>query len=157
MRVCNIGAPVAQLARRAGLPLGFLALAVFCGSCKSSKVETAEVSGKVMFKGKGLPGGRVTFVADQGGVAAGGNIGEDGTYNITSAPVGPVHITVDNRMLDASRRAGGKPMLKRPGAEEPDVPKGHHVAIDQKYYTADKSPLTYTVTPGSQTHEVTLE
>jgi hypothetical protein len=158
MRFCYRWAGLARLARWPYLPLGFLVLAVLCDGCtKSSKTETAEISGKVMFKGKGLPGGRVTFVADAGGFAAGANIGEDGSYKITSAPVGPVHITVDNRMLEKKPRAPKGPILKRPDAEAPTPPQGHYVAIRQDYYSADKTPLTYTVKAGPQTYDVPVE
>ncbi|HBI46455.1 MAG TPA: hypothetical protein DDY78_26920 [Planctomycetales bacterium] len=68
-------------------------------------MEHADVSGKVLFQGKPLPGGQVTFVVVKGGFASSGPIGENGNYQIKS-PVGDVEISVDNRMLQQQR---GKP------------------------------------------------
>src|SRR5260370_1315116 len=88
-------APAATLACRAHLLLCLLVLTAGCSGGTGS-VERAEVTGKVLFKGQPLPGGRVTFVTVQGGFAHGGTIDERGNYTL-SAPVGEVRIAVDNR------------------------------------------------------------
>src|SRR5207245_1678259 len=93
-------APVTRPACWRCLPLGLLLLAAVGGGCKPPAVETAAVSGTVKFKGKPLPGGRVTFVADKGGTSASAVIEENGSYKVAGVPVGTVHITVDNRMLE---------------------------------------------------------
>jgi len=138
--------------------LGILVTALACAGCKPPKQETAEVSGTVKFKGKPLPGGRVSFVADKGGYSGSATIGEDGTYKVTDAPVGPVHITVDNSMLQAQHAPRAEPP-KRPdagAAETRDTAKGKYVAIPNKYAQPNKTDLTYTVSPGPQTHDVEL-
>jgi hypothetical protein len=159
MRCRILEARVVRFVCRRGWPAALLVLTVALAGCSGSSAlpQTAEVSGTVKFKGKPLPGGNVTFVSDKGGVTGAAVIGEDGTYKVTTAPVGPVHITVDNRALESNQRAPKTPMLKRPGAEEPTTPKGKYVAIPEKYYAPDKTPLTYTVTPGTQTKDIELE
>jgi hypothetical protein len=140
------------------LALGLLVLATGCPKKKKTTTETAEVKGKVLFQGKGLPGGRVTFV-DADGFAGSANIEENGEYTV-QAPVGPVKIGVDNTMLQRARGKPGKtPLLnpKRPGAEEPTTQPGHFVSIPGKYSNPETSGLTYTVQKGPQTHEIKLE
>jgi hypothetical protein len=136
-------------------PLGLLVLAVAAAGCGGQRAnyQTAEVSGQVKYKGKPLPGGRVNFVADKGGVAASATIDENGNYKI-SAPIGDVRISVDNRMLEKKGSSG--PVLRRPDSEEPTVPKGTYVPIPEKYGTTDFSGLTYKVVPGTQTHDIDL-
>src|SRR5437870_6554708 len=65
------------------LALLLILLALGCGS--KQKFDTAEVSGTVLFKGKALPGGEVTF-AKVDGIAVNAVIDEDGHYTI-SAPI----------------------------------------------------------------------
>jgi len=126
-------------------------VAVGCG--KRVSYDTAEVTGKVMFKGKPLPGGMVNFVADKGGIANGAVIDENGNYKV-AAPVGDVRISVDNRMLEKKGPTG--PILRRPDSEAPTVLKGTYVPIPEKYTAIDYSKLTYKVVPGSQTHDIEL-
>lgn len=145
----------------AGLLFGLLSLVGGCNK-KPRSVEHAEVSGKVLFQGKPLPGGRVSFVTVQGGFAANAVIKEDGTYQI-KAPVGEVTIAVDNTMLrPQSNMKGGPERQKshpsRPGAEKgkEEPIKGQWVKIPAQYMNAGKSGLTYTVTKGPQTHNIEL-
>jgi hypothetical protein len=121
------------------------------------KYETAEVSGKVMFRGTGLTGGSIMFTSDEGGLTGDGVIDQNGEFVVKNAPVGPVHITVNNRMLSKQATRGG-PILRSPTSEPPIEFKGKFVAIPEKYYTVDKTDLTYTVTAGAaQTHDITLQ
>jgi hypothetical protein len=145
-------AGTARLMCRPWLPLCLLTLALGCGS--NAKYETAEVTGKVLYKDKVLPGGKVTFIADQGGLAMDGTIDENGNYRV-KAPVGPVHITVDNRLL--AKHAPRGRILKGPKNEEPSSLEGDYVDIPKKYYSVDKTDLTYTVAPGSQAFEINLK
>jgi hypothetical protein len=102
-------------------------------------VELVEVSGRVLYNGKPLPGGRVTFVTADG-FASTAVIDETGNYTIKSR-VGEVGIGVDNRML---RERGNKI-------------KGRFVQIPAKYSTPDTSGLKYKVKKGHQTHDIELE
>ncbi len=140
------------------LLLGLLVSALASTSCKPPKTQTAEVSGTVKFKGQPLPGGRVGFIADGGGATGSGTIGEDGTYKVTDAPVGPVHITVDNSMLKGEHAPKAAPP-KRPdmvAGGPSEAVKGKYVAIHPKYAQSNKTDLTYTVVPGPQTHNIDL-
>jgi hypothetical protein len=119
-----------------------------------------EVSGKVLFKGNPLPGGRVTFAAIEGGFASTRPIDENGNYKI-NAPIGAVLISVDNRMLQPRRgaRRGQEHRLKRPDSEvvEEEPIKGRrYVKIPERYANCDTSGLTYTVKPEAQTHDIEL-
>jgi hypothetical protein len=143
------------------LALCLLMLAVGGSGCgggghKTKNIETAEVSGKVLFRGKPLPGGRVTFL-DSGGAAQGGNIDENGNYKV-AAPIGDVKIGVDNRALEPTRERGPKPpVLKRPDADAPETIKGRYVEIPNKYYSPTESGLTYKVVSGAQTYDIKLD
>lgn len=159
--------PVHRLAC-GGLSLGLLVLMIGCGKNPHSVGHT-EVSGKVLFQGKPLPGGRLSFVAVNGGFTANGVINEDGTYKI-NAPIGEVKIGVDNTMLrpgggggmaKGGKKTAGPPQKmshpKPPGAElKEQTVKGKWVHIPGSYADPATSGLTYTVTKGSQTHDIEL-
>jgi hypothetical protein len=146
-----------------GVFLAVLTLALGCGKSPYS-VGYADVSGQVLLDGKPLPGGEVSFVAVNGALAARGDIGEDGHYQI-KAPIGEVQIGVNNRMLmPPNPRKGQRPKgmvhKTKDGSvvKEDDVPKkkGRYVDLPTKYLDPAASGLTYTVTPGSQTHDIQL-
>ncbi len=145
-----------------GLSFAVLTLAL---GCKKSPytVGEAEVSGKVFFDGKPLPGGQVSFVAVNGALAARGDIGEDGQYQI-KAPIGEVQIGVNNRMLAPIQPGKGPPKGRmHPTAEgfvsddeKRKALKGRWVDLPSKYADPATSGLKYTVTPGNQTHDIQL-
>jgi hypothetical protein len=125
-------------------------------SSKAKPPEVTEVSGKVLFQGKPLPGGRVIFVTVQGAWSGSGVIDENGNYKF-NAPVGEVKIGVSNDMLAPTRKPFTKnPVLKRPGTE-PIEQKGHYVAIPDRYTSPEESGLTYRVEKGAPPHEIRLE
>jgi hypothetical protein len=133
----------------------FAALAAGCGKEKPP-VETAEVSGKVIYRGEPLPGGQVTFILTDGEASKNALIDENGNYKI-EAPVGDVKITVNNELLKERMQHSPVASARRPGGQKPARMKGTYVQIDSKYYTPKKTPLTYTVKKGSQTHDITLK
>jgi hypothetical protein len=137
------------------LPLGLLVLGAGCQAGKPHSVPYAEVSGKVMYKGKPLPGGRITFVAVNGGFASSGTIHRDGTYKL-DAPVGDVQIAVDNEMLRRPHAMIQSEEMMRRSPGEKDPVKGTYVNIPDKYSSPDQSGLTCKVEPGAQTHDVNL-
>jgi hypothetical protein len=143
-----------RLASLSCLALGLLALTVGCRGGRSSVAYT-EVTGKVIFMGKGLPGGRLNFLAVNGGFAATGDIDQDGNYSI-KAPVGEVQISVDNTMLQQGMEA---PHPKRPGSEEASHLIGKYITIPTRYRDITRSGLKYTVKPGPapQTHDIELD
>src|SRR6516165_7996421 len=100
------------------LSLGLLTLLAGCDNTPHS-AEHTEVSGKVLFQGKTLPGGIVSFTAVNGGFTSSGTIDENGNYQI-KAPVGDMEISVMNRMLQSNRGSKGirPPPLKKAEAKE---------------------------------------
>jgi hypothetical protein len=128
----------------------------------------ARVSGRVLYQDKPLPGGRVTFrPADSRRNSVSTPISPEGTYEAT-LPVGEVRISVDNRELEPPPSAAPPPSLPNfkppagvvvppPKKEEHQKPPGTYIPIPEQYYTIEKSGLTYTVTKGSQTHDIVLK
>jgi hypothetical protein len=137
------------------LSLSLLCLTVGCTKGKRS-IDNYDVTGKVLYKGRGLPGGRVTFVSVNGGFTGSGTIAEDGTYKI-KAPMGPVKISVDNRTLQSHQMVSRSGQQRPPGEQaEMQAMKGHYVSIPPKYYDPEASQLTYDVQAAEQTHDIEL-
>lgn len=152
-----------RLVRLARWLLCGLVIAAGCSTVKH-ETEHAKVTGQVTYKGKPVTGGRVTFVATEGGWVEGGNIDKNGNYSV-NAPVGHVKICVDNSMLNASAsgkgtkhetgmKGAGKP---RPDAPEAKPPEGTWMKIPVKYFSAETTDLTYTVQKGDQTYNIDLK
>ena len=149
-----------------GLLLGLLILSAGCRP-RPRSVEHGEVTGKVLFQGQPLPGGTVSFVAVNGGFADTGRIDENGNYQLKS-PVGEVKIGVDNRMFRIQSPTQGDKKEPKSAREKKmaesqkdqsakgGVLKGHYVQIPESYTDPATSGLTYTVIPGSQTHNIEL-
>lgn len=145
-----------------GLSLGLLILVAGCGQTPHS-VDHAEVSGKVLYQGQPLPGGRVNFLALNGGFASSANIDENGNYHI-KAPVGETEISVTNLMLKS--KTGPKKGSLAPKEADTKVKeaegkgnqslKGRYVKIPSHYEDPQKSGLKYTVKKGAQTHDIEL-
>jgi hypothetical protein len=128
-----------------------------CGTPKGS------ISGKVTYKGQPLTSGTVTFLGSDNSVAT-SPIDAEGNYSIAKVAAGPAKITVrpgaagtmDPRMkgMDPSKM-GGAPEGK--GGEKGGAAPAKVVKIPDKYSDSDKTPLSYTVTAGAQTHDIKLE
>jgi hypothetical protein len=134
--------------------IGLLILVAGCAR-KPRSVEHIEVTGKVLFQGKPLPGGLVTFVAVNGGFAETGTIDENGNYQV-QAPVGDVEIGVTNLMLKGVGGPKGAPRLQKAEGAGLLPKKGRYVLIPPVYQDPHTSGLRYTVTPGTQTHDIEL-
>jgi hypothetical protein len=137
----------------------FLALAVSVGAlgCGSSE---GKVSGKVTYKGAPLKGGNVYFTTADNKTEM-SQIDEDGSYTIPQVPPGPVKISVETASLKktGSRKSYG-PKDIAPGTYTPPDPteaKRRYVEIPARYEDPQQSGLTYTVTRGSQTHDINLD
>jgi hypothetical protein len=97
-------------------------------------------------KGKPLPGGFVTFFSAKD-KAVTGRVEADGTYEVRRVPVGPAKIAVKDL---GGGFGGGAPGLPGPrGAPA--------VKIPVRFRSPEGSGLTYTVAPGPQRHDITLE
>ena len=123
-------------------------LLAFVAGCSRS-APTGDVSGVVRFDGNPLPSGTVAFVGEDGRSKS-AMIQGDGTYHISKAPAGPVKITVQT-------------FPPSPGVVPPDTPPAsvkqaslRYVQIPEHYSDHTRSGLTYTVEPGTQTHDIDL-
>ena len=155
-----------RLAGRSGLLL-LLALAAGCRGGQGT------VSGRVLYNGKPVTGGWVTFrPADGRKNTVNALLDANGNYEAV-LPAGEVLIAVDNRELErqAADRGAARPALPpglklpagaKPGAEPPaaktapDRPPGTYVPIPEQYYDVDTSGLKYTVKSGPQSHDIEL-
>jgi hypothetical protein len=147
-------------------PLLFFPALAGCGQ------QTGHISGKVLYQGQPLAGGRLTFrPADPKLNTLSVPIDADGRYEAT-LPVGEVTIAVDNRELQPPTRdpsPGLPPGIKLPdqagGAKAAPAapssgqakPSGKYVPIPEKFYQAETSGLTYTVKKGEDTLDIELK
>jgi hypothetical protein len=131
--------------------------AVLAGGCGA---RTTEVTGKVTHKGKPLVTGNVTLIASDGSAHA-GTITPEGTYSISSVPVGPVKIGVTSTDPNANPAAAGRQPARGTGAPAPREKKGKAEGkaeeqpkvvgwfpIPETVMDPSKSGLTGTVEPG---------
>jgi hypothetical protein len=118
------------------------------------------VSGKVLYNGAAVKAGSVGFV-DAQGKGYSSPIAEDGTYKIDKVPAGPVKVTVETSSILAAAKAPSyaPPADAKGSYTVPDAAKAkaNYVKIPDKYEDAQKTDLTYTVTPGSQPHDIELK
>jgi hypothetical protein len=144
-----------------------LALVVTPG-CDSGPGARAEVKGKVLLNNQIVPIGTVSFFGPKNRTAS-ATIKPDGTYVIPDAPVGEVTITVTTPTVPMGRLNMTKPPpgvgeMKPPGepggnpgekaSAAPDMSK--FAPVPQQYQEKNTSPLKYTVTNGSQDHDIEL-
>jgi hypothetical protein len=143
---------------------GFLALALLaplaisgCGG------GTGTLSGTVYYDGKPLKGGNVTFICT-GKPSISTKINEDGRYQTEPIAVGPVTICVETESWNPRGKTMGSLVKPPPGQKSPAAPSGsgaemvkRYVPIPLIYGDPEKTPLTYTVTRGSQPYDVKLE
>jgi hypothetical protein len=98
---------------------GLLFLLPVAAGCSGQ--SQGKVSGQVVFNGKPLPGGRVTFrPADPKLNLVNVQLDEQGNFAAV-LPAGEVKVSVDNRELDATPIPG--PGFKLPPGLPPDVKK----------------------------------
>ncbi len=123
-------------------------LLTIAGCAKKGGMETAPVSGKVMYRGKALPTGTVMFVPGEG-PAATGEIGKDGTYKLTTyRPDDGAVIGTHKVTITALQGMEGALPEVRSGTPGPLVPA--------KYLNGDTSGLTAEVKPKTN-NEVNFE
>ncbi len=143
---------------------------LFIAGCHATRPgeQQGEVSGKVTYKGKPLPGGRISFFGARGynGMAI---ISPQGEYSI-KAPLGECQIGVDNSILKSDpkqEKYKGKIIKKKPwdkadGDKTGEEMKTSHgvtgiyVPLPAHYADPTTSGLKYTVRSGSQTYDIEL-
>jgi hypothetical protein len=154
--------------RTVGLALLVVGLSAVGTGCGGSGDQRARVKGKVKFFDKYLTAGTVAFFSKDGRVGSGG-IDADGNYEVSDAPVGECTITVKVPTMPRGpvpkmqpKPPPGVPEARMPGAEEDKnfVPHGFDVSkivqIPGKYADRETSGLTYVVSKGEQTKDITL-
>jgi len=167
-----------HLVRGAALCAAIAAIAGLSGCAR----PVGSVSGKVIYQGKRLKGGYVTFVSTEGQPSKPAEIGIDGIYTIPSITAGNYKILVETDSLrpqalpvaDKGAKLTGPTAANKAGF---NVPEGYtpsspadaalvaanqknaakYVAIPPGYSDADKTTLTYTVVGGEQTHDIELK
>ncbi len=155
-----------------GLPVRLFSV-LLVGALLSGCGSKGTISGKVLYKGKPVTGGNLTFQSSQGVFRT--TINEDGTYRIEKVPAGPVKIGVENQSLQIQEGQGqmlAKVTPKDKKGKDVNVSEmmqgmqkmmqkgaipGKYVPIPQKASNPETSQLTYTVTSGSQVYDIELK
>lgn len=126
------------------------------------------VSGKVLYKGKPVLGGSVSFIPQAGG-AMSSPIEEDGSYTIRNIPTGTAKITVETEsfrppLVNVPAGGGGvspdfmKKNLEKMNPQMADPQRAkRYVKIPAEYSNPDTSTLTYAVKSGKQEHDIDLK
>jgi hypothetical protein len=144
-----------------------LALLGTVAGCGNGPPGNGKVSGRVLLDNAPLPGGKVTFRSVDGRAnLVTVELNETGAFSV-NLPAGEVMVTVDNRDLEPKAPAGplrfaGPVQAIRNKAPQalpapPKVGPGRYVKIPERYYSLESSELSFTVSPGEQTHDIPLE
>ena len=127
--------------------------------------RTGVVSGEVVYKGKPVPGGLLTFrPVDESQNSASYELAKDGKFKI-ELPVGEMQICIDNREFEP--RPATLPAMPPGMSLPPDVLKSMQasskesskvsdrwVKLPEKYYDIGTSGLKITVKGGEQTETI---
>jgi len=137
------------------LPALILALSI---GCAKNANRSAELSGKVTYKGQPVTGGSMTLFVGEGGYPVG--ISPDGSYSANQLPEGEATATVTTDALSPNKpkygggKAGGG---MSPPPEGKGGPTGTYVKIPDKYKFKDKSDLKVTLKAGKQQKDFELK
>jgi hypothetical protein len=128
-----------------------------CGGKKGPK--SANLHGKVTYKGAPVTGGLVTLHPAAGGHPFPFGLDADGTYTTNGAPAGKMMVTVDTTSISQ----GGIPAGVRPppGADPnagrpPGVQLPTRVNLPPKFLTKETSGVTVEITGQDQTLDIAL-
>ena len=151
--------------------IGLLLVLLFVSGCGAAQVK---LSGRVLFNGAPLPGGRMTFrPADPGQNSISAELDGQGNYQVV-LPAGEVSVSVDNRELEPPPPQGEvrlpielpaevkKKLIEgaksgRPGPNSPESAGGKYVKIPTRYHAVETSELKYTLQRGEQTVNIELK
>ncbi len=142
-------------------------LAVLAGCSKTSPHAPARVSGRVTYNGKAVPGGNITFHSEGKGSFAGA-LDDNGTFEITDLPTGPMVVTVETESLNPKTAApsyGGdkmskmrEMMQKKMGVNAAAAAAKVYRKIPRKYADRKTSPLNnVNVESGRNSYEFELK
>ena len=153
-------------------------LAMLAGTTGCGGPGHGKVSGRVLFDGAPLQGGKVYFRPVDGRAELVTVELRDSAQFSVELPVGEVLVCVDNRDLEprkptapatfnlppairkvSSKLGGGKSPTPPPAPPADPTPagSGKYVKLPEKYYSPDSSGLTFTVQAGDQQHDITLQ
>lgn len=130
------------LSARMVVLLGLLACVCWCAGCGSGGPPTGSVSGKVTFNGQPLTAGIVTFVNEEAGTGASGQLDPSGSYRIESIRTGEYNVAVHQA-----------PPPPDETGQRAELPK---LNIPEKYLTPETSGLTATVNEGGNVRDFSL-
>jgi hypothetical protein len=129
--------------RRAAALVAAAAVLLAAG-CGTDRKKTAEVTGKVTYRGKPVPNGTVTFIPEAGGPPATGEIRPDGTYTLTTYSKGDGAVPGRHKVvIVAMEDAAGKLPEERKPLPPPIIPN--------KYTSPATSDLVADVKDGENT------
>jgi hypothetical protein len=153
-----------------------LLLGLLSAGCGGSSKNKNVVYGQVLYQGKPLPGGTVTFFTPDKG-AFSNLITPEGTYAIHKVPVGQVKIAVQpprprqanpvmqammkdkEKQISPEEREKMLPAQKEKAKDESSTPAAAEsaVTIPARYSDPEKSGLELMVTGGRQAHNIELK
>lgn len=149
--------PLAIAAATAGFAFG-------CG--EAGPPPLAKVHGKVTRQGKPLTTGSVLFVPatpkEEGArdYPAGGAIGEDGSYELTTLEPGDGAAVGDHKVVVISMTGGAAAPTDFYDGSAPQAKPSKSTelksAISAKYAAPETTPLSFTVKPGDNTFDIDL-
>jgi hypothetical protein len=164
--------------RQKGKSLGVGLLVLLLGLPAAGCSSKGDISGKVLYQGRPMSAGAVTFFPSSGKGAFTSRIKEDGSYRVEKVPVGEVKIAVvppargiavpnaqakkiaqavKSGQTTISEEALAKmPPKYKEALERPSAP-GQSVPFPPHYSDPEKSGLAYTVTGGGQSHDIELK
>ena len=125
-----------------------VALALFQAGCGGT--STGTVSGNVTAGGEPIGFGSIGFVTPEGW--AGSAPVRDGKYSLAEIPPGPAKITV--RAVPPPPAMAPPPTPGEPAAQPGKLPPFR--PIPEVYSDATKTPLSYDVKTGDQTHNIDI-
>jgi hypothetical protein len=111
--------------------------------CGSGKLQTAEVNGKVTYKGKPVPQGTVTFIPEAGGPPATGEI-KNGSFSMTTYSTGDGAILGKHKVVIAAMEDMKEWLPEDRNPLPPPI-------VPTKYTSPATSTLTTVVTDGENT------
>jgi hypothetical protein len=127
-----------------------LLLGLLAAGCDRTPPAEGEVTGRVLYNGKPLPWGNVTFLAADG-TKVPTVIEKDGRYQLSKLPVGSYKIGVISRETPPPI----PPHSERPNSKAP-TPGKNPFNISERYGKPETSGLTYEVREGPQVHDILL-
>jgi hypothetical protein len=135
-----------------------------CGPAGGPRPPMGKVSGKVSYKGTPLPRGTISFSPVSGskgnssGIGAIGQIGSDGTFELTTFDTGDGAVVGQHTVTISIQSDGAGSMKNMPSNPVESVKIAQQQNLIPAIYTdASKTPLKYTVEPGSNNFDINLK